>query len=735
MDNASHIGRVGALAVALGIGMAVASTPAMAFADTTDSGSSSPDTTPAARSGAAHSAPDSAASRTRRQAQSTARPSAAVKNNGNPAPAAAVTRAARSARTTAGVPSPAPAVAVPASSAVGATGAASSGSASAAPVAAVVSTLSPIDAVVHAVSVSVAQFINSVLSPLAGDGGPLSPTGSPLLWTALAWARRELGGTPSGSSTAAVTTSTNLLINGGAESGDPSLTGNASVTIPGWTVTGTPTVIQYGTPRNSWPVGLSFATPDLPPFMGFPATSSGPGDTQFFGGGNVATSSLTQTVGLSAPSAAGVTYNLSADLGGWLINPGAASVSVDFLDANKLYLGSASIGPVSLFDRLFQTTLLNRSTTGNLPTGTQYAQVTVNLKAWNPILPGLNPDYNSAFADNVSLTVSDPALAVPQTLTPPVSTVGALDHVFMVYMENKGYDDIVGSPNAPFLNSLINNFGFADNYYALTHGSLPNYYPMLGGTDFNITYNCKTACIDDSATSTLFSNIDAAGKTWRSYAQSLEPGASPLVSSGEYAFDETAFPAFSSIYNNPTYAAAHILPLEQMAIDLQSNATAPNYAWFAADENFAGEGPTTFPVGTLKFLFNQIDPHHQYNVPAIDEYLSTYIPVITNSNVWQDPIQKSIVVVTFDEDNNNLSLGFGNEGNHIVTVVIPSPGAIAAGMKSGSVVDSTHYDHYSLLRTIEEALGLPSLTNNDKYAVPMNGFWGTGAGAGAGTLV
>jgi hypothetical protein len=58
-------------------------------------------------------------------------------------------------------------------------------------------------------------------------------------------------------------------------------------------------------------------------------------------------------------------------------------------------------------------------------------------------------------------------------------------------------------------------------------------------------------------------------------------------------------------------------------------------------------------------------------------------------------------------------------------VVIPSPGAIAAGMASGRIVDATHYDHYSLLRTIEEALGLPSLTNNDKYAVPMNGFWDT----------
>lgn len=585
------------------------------------------------------------------------------------------------------------------------------------------SSVTPVDVIVRAVSVPVAGFINSVLSPLAGGGGPLSPAGSPLLWTALAWARRELGDAPAGASTASVTMSENLLINAGAESGDPSLSGNSAVTIPGWTVKGTPTVIEYGTPRNSWPVGLSFATPDLPAFMGFPTTSSGPGDTQFFGGGNVASSTLTQTVGLSGPSAAGVTYDLSADLGGWLINPGAASVKVDFLDANKLYLGSAAIGPVSLFDRFFQTTLLGRSTTGTLPTGTQYAQVTVNLNAWTPIFPGLNAAYNSAFADNISLTVSDPALAVPQTLTPPVSTVGALDHVYMVYMENKGYDDIVGSPNAPFLNSLINNFGFADNYYALTHGSLPNYYPILGGTDFGITYNCASACID--ATSTLFSNIDAAGLTWRSYAQSLEPGASPLVSSGDYAFDETAFPAFTLISGNPTYAAAHIVPLEQMAIDLESSATAPNYAWFAANEDYNGEGPTDFPWGALRFALSQISPNHQYNVPALDQYLSETVPVILNSNAWQDPAEKSVLVVTFDEDNNNTSLGFGNEGNHIVTVVIPSPGAIAGGMKSGAFVDSTHYDHYSLLRTIEDALGLPPLTNNDRYAVPMNGFWET----------
>jgi len=294
----------------------------------------------------------------------------------------------------------------------------------------------------------------------------------------------------------------------------------------------------------------------------------------------------------------------------------------------------------------------------------------------------------------------------------------------MVYGENKGYDDIVGSPNAPFLNSLINAYGFADNYYALTHGSSPNYYPIVGGTDFGLTYNCGTPCID--ASTTLVSNIDDAGKTWRSYAQGLIPGDSPLVSTDTYQFGETVFPAFTSIANDPAYAAAHILPLEQMAIDLQSAVTTPNYAWFAANEDFAGEGPVNSLGGFLKFAFNQIDPRHQYNVPALDQFLSETVPTIMISAVWNDANEASVIVVTFDEDNNNLSLGFGNEGNHIVTVVIPSPGAVAAGMRSGPFIASNHLDHYSLVRMIEDSLGLPSLTNNDRYAAPMNEFWTDG---------
>ena len=318
----------------------------------------------------------------------------------------------------------------------------------------------------------------------------------------LAAARRELEQIGAARATASavgtsLTMSPNLLLNPGAEFGIDSPSGNSAVSVPGWELTGTPTVIEYGASRNGWPTGVSFAMPTLPTFMGYPQASSGPpdGGAQFFGGGNVATATLTQTVDLSAAAAeidlGGVNFGLSGWLGGYLFNPSAASVQVSFLDSNRTYLGSASIGPVSMWDRWLQTGFKERHTAGALPEGTRFAQVVVNLEACNPIPIAFNADYNPAFADNISFTVSAD-LPAPGDPVPAPSVVGELDHLFMVYMENKGYDQIVGSPNAPFLNSLINAYGFADDYYGLTHPSLPNYYPIVGGTDYGLTYNCAS---------------------------------------------------------------------------------------------------------------------------------------------------------------------------------------------------------------------------------------------------
>lgn len=757
MGYATNIGRLGALAVALGVGYGVADMPT-AFADTNDSADSSSSARSHSRSSSAGGRDGSSGAAQRRGTSPGSRPTGAsgprsaaslkpsrVSDNDAPVSAAATTpqqsasAPVESAPASAAVPasSVAPAAAaesieVPVPQAAPAPAAAAPAT-TVAPAAAttVVPTRDSSAPAAPRPAATAGSLVAAALAPLVGNGTGGAPGQAPLLFSVLAWARKEFeritGITPPSAVVAnTLVQSPNLLVNPGAELGDPALSGNSAVTVPGWAVTGTPTVIKYGTPRNFWPVGLSFPMPDLPSFMSFPKANSGPpdGGVQFFGGGNVASSTLTQLVDLSGAAAeidtGAVTYDLSGWLGGWLGNPSSASIKVDFLDANKTYLGTTSIGPVGLLERCFQTTLKEREISGSVPEETRYAQVQIVLTQSSFLPLGPNIDYNSAFVDNVSFTVSSD-LPAPPAPTPPVSTVGELNHVFMVYMENKGYSDMIGSPYAPFLNSLVNGYGLAQDYYGLTHPSLPNYYWVVNGIDTGITYECEKVCIFDHGT-LLTDNIDAAGLTWRGYAQSQPPG-QPLQNSGDYSVSELPFVAFEGIGNDEAYAVQHLFPLEQMATDLASSATAPNYAWYAANESFNGEGPIDSIADVLKFAISQVSPRHWYNQQALDQFLTETVTVVLNSTVWQDPTEKSVLVVTFDEDNDNLSLGFGDEGNHIVTVVIPSPGAVAAGMRSGNFIATDHYNHYSLLRMIKDSLGLPTLTNNDKYATPMNEFW------------
>ena len=576
---------------------------------------------------------------------------------------------------------------------------------------------------VHVATSLVAAVLTPFLAP-----GPATPAQPPLAWALLAWVRREIDqsvlnlATParpqhviSQLADVAAVQSPNLLVNPGAELGDPSLSGYSSVTVPGWTVTGTPTVIEYGTLRRfPWP--SASPGPTLPAFLGFPTSNSAPPGSgeQFFGGGPVATSTLTQTVDLraaaSAIDAGTVPYELSADLGGFTIDPSATSITVDFLDTNGVKLGTGKIRPVTVLDRRIHTALLERETSGTIPVGTRSARVVVTFTDRNPVLG----NYNNAYADNLSFTVGA-ALPAPLPPAPPMSTVGQLGHVFIVYMENKGFNDVVDSPNAPYLNSLIDTYGFGSNYYGLTHPSDPNYYPILGGSDFGINYNCPSNCFDQP---NLADNIEAAGLTWAGYAEGGGGYTTPT--------DRLPFLAFSDIYNDPARVAAHLFDLTQLEQDLASPATTPNFVWFAADDATNMEGPLE-GFGIVRWALSQLTPTwlggHQYNVKAGDEWLEDTVGTIMVSPVWQDPTQKSAIFLTFDEDYNNISLGNGNEGNHIVIVVIPSPGAVASGMREGAFVADDYSNHYSLLRTIEESLGLPSLTNNDKYAQPMNEYW------------
>lgn len=790
MGHARYVGRVGALAVALGLGVAITNGPGIARAEpsspssadssstsaespssdpastaTVASPAASPSTVPASTDTATNTAPGSSTeppaavvqasggantSVTGTEPTSSPTPTATPTATPNPTPTAAPTPSAGGgsdgtppsqgvAPTTDGppagktsfvatvaavspqhvasttVPAADPSPTVTAAPSVAMTGVQVRTAAVVAPVApvAVNPPVTP--------GTIITSIVSSLLTAIGAENpfaanGPLDPARGPTLWTVLAFVRREIEQTlfhlwaPAAVQqlNALVVSSPNLLVNPDAELGDPSLSGYSSVTVPGWTVTGTPTVIEYGTLRRlPWP--LATPGPTLPGCLGFPAPD-GVGGAQFFGGGNVATSTLAQTVDLSAAASdidsGTVPFALSGRLGGFLLDPSAASVTVDFLDANQLWLGTGQIGPVTLLDRWLQTGLLDRQATGTIPVGTRSARVVVTLTDCNP-LPG---HYNNAYADNLSFTVGA-ALPAPPPPTPPPSTVGDLDHVFMVYLENKGYTDIVGSPNAPYLNSIINAYGVGSNYYALTHPSDPNYYPILGGTDFGTNYNCPANCFDAP---NLADTIEAAGKTWAGYMEGGGGYSSPT--------DRLPFLAFSDIYNDPARVAAHLFDLTELGAGLAVPATAPNFVWFAADDGTNMEGPTDTLDGVIRWALSQLTTH-QYNVAAGDAWLQQTLPVILDSATWQDPSQRSAIVITFDEDYNNLSTGIGNQGNHIVTVVIPSQGAVNSGMRQGHFVATDHNNHYSLLRTIEDALGLAPLTNNDKYAQPMNEYW------------
>src|SRR5580698_1634576 len=68
----------------------------------------------------------------------------------------------------------------------------------------------------------------------------------------------------------------------------------------------------------------------------------------------------------------------------------------------------------------------------------------------------------------------------------PVGKFGRLDHVFLIIMENETDTDILGNPNAPFINGYAHKANQASNYFAVGHPSAPNYLAIIGGSNFGL---------------------------------------------------------------------------------------------------------------------------------------------------------------------------------------------------------------------------------------------------------
>ena len=193
----------------------------------------------------------------------------------------------------------------------------------------------------------------------------------------------------------------NLLTNGGFEGASAvrSPLTDPPPAIPGWERTGTMTAARYGMRFSSiFPNRL-----DAPRF-------GGGGPNFLFGGPSGASSTAFQTVDVSGSSAsidAGLAEaNLSAYLGGGSVYADNMKATAAFLDAGGSALGSFDIGPVTATDRAGRTTMLPKAASAPVPAGSRLVRVT--LTATNTDASG-----NSAFADNVKLTLDAPAPVDP----------------------------------------------------------------------------------------------------------------------------------------------------------------------------------------------------------------------------------------------------------------------------------------------------------------------------------
>jgi hypothetical protein len=492
---------------------------------------------------------------------------------------------------------------------------------------------------------------------------------------------------------AGTSNSANLIVNGGPTTGLWSQSGFDDMSNPGWTIT-------EGNPQME-----SYQNTDADPVSTAPGHQSDV--TAFFHGGNYQASSEYQVADVSAAASAidagAATYDLSGWLGGYSSQNETVQLTAGFLDASGTQISAATIGPVTAAMRNNVTELLSQQASGSFPVGTRSIKFVLSFAT------STGDSTTDGYAQDLSFTTNQPTLTAP-TLTPPASTVpSGFQHVFVIYMENENYSSasdpnggagIIGNPSAPYINSLLSQGSLLTNYHALSHNSDENYYGMASGSTFGHSAGGSAPAANGINTFTfsgpnLSTEVENAGLTWKQYIQS-EPSNCDYANSGNYESDDSPFGYFANMKNGIAsgYCAAHWQNLTQLTgTDLKSAAATPNFVWGDADS---------------------CSDMENCGVATGDSWLSTYVPQILSSPAWTT--QKSLLLITWDEDGTNAPGGFGaGNANQVATLVLGSQGSVKTNYQSGA-----RYDHYSLTRMIESALGLPAMTYNDEFATPIN---------------
>lgn len=314
-------------------------------------------------------------------------------------------------------------------------------------------------------------------------------------------------------------------------------------------------------------------------------------------------------------------------------------------------------------------------------------------------------------------------------------------HVFVIVLENEPYPVTFGAQSlAPYLaHELPKQGAMLPFYYGIGHYSLDNYIAMISGQAPNAATqgDCKIysefrrsapgldaqgqargeGCIYPADVRTLADQLDAAGFSWKGYMEDM--GADPAreadrcghVAIGaedytnhaspkdQYADKHNPFVYFHSIIDDPARCGRHVVNLDQLGHDLQRADSTPNFVYITPNLCHDGhDAPCANgePGGLI----------------SADAFLRQWVPRILAAPAFR---QDGLLVITFDEGTDAQAC-CGEQG---------LPGAAAAGQfgpgggRTGSVllspfiapgtVSNTPYNHYSLLRTVEDFFGLGHL--------------------------
>jgi acid phosphatase len=276
------------------------------------------------------------------------------------------------------------------------------------------------------------------------------------------------------------------------------------------------------------------------------------------------------------------------------------------------------------------------------------------------------------------------------------SAMPRIGHTFIVVEENHSYSSVIGSSAMPYLNSLASRYGLATNYFANTHPSIGNYFWLTTGQVITNDSNFTGTVTADNIVRQLL----AAGKTWKSYAESLPFAGYTGSDQYPYAKRHNPFAYLSDVTGSATQVN-NVVPFSQFAGDLANNRL-PNYSFIVPNLlNDAHDCPSSSPSCTDADM-----------LARADSWLATNIAPLLASAVFQ---QDGLLVIVFDESVDSDTAG---GGGHVAMVVI-SPRA-KPGYQS-----SSFYQHQSTLRMMAEALGLTSFPGDGANAPSMSEFFDT----------